>query len=357
MFEKIEELERRYQELESLLADPGVLANQTDFRKYSREHAELNELVAAYRRYKKVLSEIEGNRTLLAEADAEIREMAEAELAELEASKQELEGEIKLLLLPKDPNDDKSVVLEIRAGTGGDEAALFAGDLFRMYSRFAEACRWKVEIISASESEKGGFKEVVALVEGQGAYAKLKYESGTHRVQRVPETEAQGRIHTSACTVAVLPEAEDIDVDINPVDLKIDVYRSSGAGGQHVNTTDSAVRITHIPTGIVVACQEERSQIKNRAKAMKVLKSKMLDIMVTEQNAKLAAERKQQVGSGDRSERIRTYNFPQGRLTDHRIGLTLYRLDSIMAGDIAEVVDGLRTFYQMEALKAQSEAA
>jgi len=355
MFEKIEELERRLQELEALLADPQVLGNQAEFRKLSREHAELSPLIEAYRRYRKILAEIEGNRELL--ADPEMKEMAEAELEPLEAQKGVLEGEIKLLLLPKDPNDDKSIILEIRAGTGGDEAALFAGDLFRMYGRFAESNRWKVEIISASESEKGGFKEVVALVEGQGVYSRLKYESGTHRVQRVPETEAQGRIHTSACTVAVLPEAEDIDIDINPTDLKIDVYRSSGAGGQHVNTTDSAVRITHLPTGIVVACQEERSQIKNRAKAMKVLKSRMLDILQTEQNAKMAADRKSQVGSGDRSERIRTYNFPQGRMTDHRIGLTLYRLDSIMAGDIGEIVDGLRAHYQMEALQAQSEAA
>lgn len=353
MFEKIEELERRYEELESLLADPAVIANQPEFRKLSREHNDLAALVEAYRRYKKVIAEIEDNRELL--SDPEMKEMAEAELADLEAKKEMLEGEIKLLLLPKDPNDDKSVVLEIRAGTGGDEAALFSGDLFRMYSRFAESNRWKVELISASESERGGYKEVVALVEGQGVYSRLKYESGTHRVQRVPETEAQGRIHTSACTVAVLPEAEDIDIDINPADLKIDVYRSSGAGGQHVNTTDSAVRITHLPTGIVVACQEERSQIKNRAKAMKVLKSKMLDILTTEQNARMAADRKQQVGSGDRSERIRTYNFPQGRMTDHRIGLTLYRLDSIMTGDVTEIVDALRAHYQMEALQAQSE--
>ncbi|BDV44494.1 peptide chain release factor 1 [Geotalea uraniireducens] len=355
MFDKIQELERRYQELESLLADPTVIANQPEFRKLSREHNDLTELVEAFRRYKKVLAEIDGNRELL--ADPEMKEMAEAELGELAERKEALEGEIKILLLPKDPNDNKNIIIEIRAGTGGDEAALFAGDLFRMYSRFAERNRWKVDVMSSSESERGGFKEVVALVEGQGAFAKLKYESGTHRVQRVPETEAQGRIHTSACTVAVLPEAEDIEVDINPTDLKIDVYRSSGAGGQHVNTTDSAVRITHLPTGIVVACQEERSQIKNRAKAMKVLKSRMLDILTTEQNAKLAADRKQQVGSGDRSERIRTYNFPQGRLTDHRIGLTLYRLDAIMEGDIGEVVDALRAHYQMEALKAQSEAA
>jgi len=357
MLHKIEELERRYEELEFLLSDPAVIGNQVEFRRLSKEHFELSALVAAYRDYKKVTAELEDNRELLAEPDPEIREMAEAEQRELESRRSRLEDEIKFLLLPKDPNDDRSVVLEIRAGTGGEEAALFAGDLFRMYSRFAEANRWKVEVISLSESDLGGFKEIIALVEGQGAYAKLKYESGTHRVQRVPDTEAQGRIHTSACTVAVLPEAEDIDIDINPADLKIDVYRSSGAGGQHVNTTDSAVRITHLPTGIVVACQEERSQIKNRAKAMKVLKSRMLDIMVSEQNAKLAADRKQQVGSGDRSERIRTYNFPQGRMTDHRIGLTLYRLDAIMAGDIGETVDALRAHYQMEALKAQSEAA
>ena len=352
MFEKIEELERRFQELESLLADPAVIGNQVEFRRLSREHADLSDLVETYRRYRKLLADIDDNRELL--SDPDMREMAEEELATLEAEKERIEGEINLLLLPKDPNDDRSVILEIRAGTGGDESALFAGDLFRMYQRYADANRWRVEVISASESERGGFKEIVAAVEGTGVYAKLKYESGTHRVQRVPETEAQGRIHTSACTVAILPEAEDIDIDINPADLKIDVYRSSGAGGQHVNTTDSAVRITHLPTGIVVACQEERSQIKNRAKAMKVLKSRILDIMQSEQAAKMAADRKQQVGSGDRSERIRTYNFPQGRLTDHRIGLTLYRLDSIMAGDLGEITDSLRAYYQMEALKQQA---
>jgi len=357
MLHKIEELERRFDELESLLADPSVLGNQVEFRRLSKEHYELSALVSTYRDYKKIVAQMDDNRELLNEADPEMREMAAAELKELEGSRERLEEEIKLLLLPKDPNDDRSVVLEIRAGTGGDEAALFAGDLFRMYSRYAESNRWKVDIISSSESALGGFKEIVALVEGQGVYARFKYESGAHRVQRVPDTEAQGRIHTSACTVAVLPEADDIDIDINPADLKIDVYRSSGAGGQHVNTTDSAVRITHIPTGIVVACQEERSQIKNRSKAMKVLKSKMMDLMVSEQNAKMAADRKQQVGSGDRSERIRTYNFPQGRMTDHRIGLTLYRLDAIMTGDIGEIIDSLRAHYQMEALKAQSEAA
>src|SRR5512136_165718 len=353
MFEKIEELERRFQELESLLADPAVIGNQVEFRKLSREHAELGPLVDAYRRYVKVMAEIDGNRELL--GDAEMKEMGEEELQVLEKEKERLEEEINLLLLPQDPNDNKNVILEIRAGTGGDESALFAGDLFRMYSRFADLNRWRVEVISASESERGGFKEIIASVEGQGVYAKLKYESGTHRVQRVPETEAQGRIHTSACTVAIMPEAEEFDIDNNPADLKIDVYRSSGAGGQHVNTTDSAVRITHIPTGIVVACQEERSQIKNRAKAMKVLKSRMLDILQNEQNAKMAADRKSQVGSGDRSERIRTYNLPQGRMTDHRIGLTLYRLDTIMTGEIGEIVDSLRAHYQMEALQEQSQ--
>jgi len=353
MMDKIEELERRYQELEALLSDPAVISNQPEFRKFSREHSDLSELVAAYRRYRKVLGEIADNRELL--ADPDMKEMAEDELKGLGAEKEQLDADIRMLLLPKDPNDDKSVILEIRAGTGGDESALFAGDLFRMYSRYAETNRWKVEIISASESERGGYKEIIASVEGTGVFAKLKYESGTHRVQRVPETEAQGRIHTSACTVAIMPEAEDVDIDIRTDDLKIDVYRSSGAGGQHVNTTDSAVRITHLPTGTVVACQEERSQIKNRATAMKVLKTRILATIQQAQDSKLAADRKQQVGSGDRSERIRTYNFPQGRMTDHRIGLTLYRLDSIMTGEIAEITDALRAFYQMEALKAQSE--
>jgi peptide chain release factor 1 len=355
MLDRIKDLELRFQELESLLSDPVVIANQPEFRKLSRELADLTPLIEAFRTYRKVESELEGNRELL--SDPEMKEMAEAEMKSLEAEKERLEGDIRLLLLPKDPNDSRDVILEIRAGTGGDESALFAGDLFRMYCRFAEKNRWKVEVISASESERGGYKEIIASVEGEQVYAKMKYESGTHRVQRVPETEAQGRIHTSACTVAIMAEAEDVDIEINPTDLKIDVYRSSGAGGQHVNTTDSAVRITHIPTGTVVACQEERSQIKNRAKAMKVLKTRILDTIVQEQNARMAADRKQQVGSGDRSERIRTYNFPQGRMTDHRIGLTLYRLDAIMEGDIAEMVDALRAHYQMEALQAQSEAA
>jgi peptide chain release factor 1 len=353
MMDKIEELERRYQELEALLSDPAVISNQPEFRKLSREHSDLAPLIEAFRRYKKVLEELEENRELL--TDPEMKEMAEEEINRLGEEKERLDAEIKILLLPKDPNDSRDVILEIRAGTGGDESALFSGDLFRMYSRFAEKNRWKVEMLSCSESERGGYKEVIASIEGQDVFAKLKYESGTHRVQRVPETEAQGRIHTSACTVAIMAEAEDVDIDIRPDDLKIDVYRSSGAGGQHVNTTDSAVRITHLPTGTVVACQEERSQIKNRAKAMKVLKTRILDNILQEQNSRMAADRKQQVGSGDRSERIRTYNFPQGRMTDHRIGLTLYRLDSIMAGDIDEITDALRAHYQMEALKAQSE--
>ena len=353
MLDKIQDLEVRFQELESLLSDPTVIANQPEFRKLSREHADLTPLIEAYRRYRRVLDELEENRELL--TDPEMKEMAEEEITRLEEEKVSLEESLRILLLPKDPNDSRDVILEIRAGTGGDESALFAGDLFRMYSRYAERNRWKVDLLSCSESERGGYKEVIASIEGQDVYAKMKFESGTHRVQRVPETEAQGRIHTSACTVAIMAEAEDVEIDINPADLKIDVYRSSGAGGQHVNTTDSAVRITHLPTGTVVACQEERSQIKNRAKAMKVLKTRILDTIQQEQNAKLAAERKQQVGSGDRSERIRTYNFPQGRMTDHRIGLTLYRLDSIMAGDIDEITDALRAHYQMEALKAQSE--
>jgi len=354
MLDKIEELERRFQELEALLSDPVTINNQPEFRKLSREHSDLSPLVDVYRRYRKVIEQIEENKEML--DDPEMKAMAEEELTSLSEEKESLDGEIRLLLLPKDPNDSRNVILEIRAGTGGDESALFSGDLFRMYSRFAEKNRWKVEMLSCSESERGGYKEVIASIEGQDVYAKLKYESGTHRVQRVPETEAQGRIHTSACTVAIMAEAEDVDIDIRPDDLKIDVYRSSGAGGQHVNTTDSAVRITHIPTGTVVACQEERSQIKNRAKAMKVLKTRILDNIQQEQNSRMAADRKSQVGSGDRSERIRTYNFPQGRMTDHRIGLTLYKLDMIMAGEINEIVDGLRQHYQMEALKAQSEA-
>jgi peptide chain release factor 1 len=353
MFKKLEEVVDRFQEDEGVLSEPSVVSDQDKFRALTKEHADLSEVVETYGRYKKVCEEIEGSRGLLRDADPDLREMAKAELPELEARKEELAQQLKVLLLPRDPNDDKNIILEIRAGTGGEEAALFAADLFRMYSRYADTRGWRVEIMSSSESDICGFKEVIAMISGQRVYSRLKYESGTHRVQRVPETETQGRIHTSACTVAVLPEADDVDVEIDPSDLRIDVYRASGAGGQHVNKTESAVRITHIPTGVVVSCQDEKSQHKNKAKAMKVLKSRILDRMLADQQAKMAADRKSQVGSGDRSERIRTYNFPQGRCTDHRIGLTLYRLDSIMQGNLDEFIDAVVTHYQAEVLSSQ----
>ena len=353
IFDKLEEVVDRFQEVEGLLSDPTVLADQKRFRDLTREHAELSEPVEVYRRYRQVQQEIEDNRELMRDDDPDMREMAREELPVLEKEAEELAEKLTILMLPKDPNDGKNIILEIRAGTGGDEAALFAGDMFRAYSRYAEKHRWKVEIMSSSESGVGGFKEVIAMISGENVYSRLKYESGTHRVQRVPETEAQGRIHTSACTVAVLPEAEEVDLDINPSDLRIDLYRASGAGGQHVNKTESAVRITHIPTGVVVACQDEKSQHKNKARAMKVLRSRILDAMEAEKNAEMAADRKSQVGSGDRSERIRTYNFPQGRCTDHRIGLTLYKLDAIMQGDLDEVFDALITYYQAEQMAHQ----
>ncbi|RMF42507.1 MAG: peptide chain release factor 1 [Deltaproteobacteria bacterium] len=353
MFHKLDEVEERFREVESLLADPATMADQKRYLGLTREHADLAEVVRVYGEYRRVGEELEGNRELLRDEDADLREMARAEIPDLEERQRQLEEELKLLLLPRDPNDDKNVILEIRAGTGGDEAALFAGDLFRMYSRYAEQRGWKVELLSASESDAGGFKEVVAMVSGDRVFSRLKFERGTHRVQRVPETETQGRIHTSACTVAVLPEAEDVDVEINPSDLRIDLFRASGAGGQHVNKTESAVRITHIPTGIVVSCQDEKSQHKNRARAMKVLQARLFDQIQAEQNARQAADRKSQVGSGDRSERIRTYNFPQGRCTDHRIGLTLYKLDQIMQGDLDEVIDALLTHEQAELLAGQ----
>lgn len=353
MFNKLEEVEDRFREVEGLLSDPGVMTQQKRFLELSREHAELASVVEVYREYKRVGEDINGNRELLQDGDPEMRELARNELPELETLRDELAQKLKLLLLPKDPNDEKNVILEIRAGTGGDEAALFAADLFRMYSRFAEGQRWTVETMSVSESEAGGLKEVIAMISGKRVYSQLKYESGTHRVQRVPATETQGRIHTSACTVAVLPEAEDVDLEVDPGDLRIDVYRASGAGGQHVNKTESAVRITHLPTGVVVSCQDEKSQHKNKAKAMKVLKSRILDQMVADQQAQMAADRKSQVGSGDRSQRIRTYNFPQGRCTDHRIGLTLYRLESIMQGSLSELIEPLTMHFQSESLAAQ----
>lgn len=355
MFGNLEEVVERFHEVESLLSDPAVIADQKRYRELSKEHADLSGVVAVYGRYKQVCGDIEGNRELLQDNDPEMKELAKAELPELEEQQAELEAELKILLLPKDPNDDKNIILEIRAGTGGDEAALFAADLFRMYSRYADRNRWKVEMMSVSETDGGGFKEVVAMISGERVYSRLKFESGTHRVQRVPDTETQGRIHTSACTVAVLPEAEDVDIDISPADLRVDLYRASGAGGQHVNKTESAVRLTHIPTGVVVACQDEKSQHKNKAKAMKVLKSRIYDQMLAERQAEMAADRKNQVGSGDRSERIRTYNFPQGRCTDHRIGLTLYKLDAIMHGDVDEVIEALITDQQAAQMSQQDQ--
>jgi peptide chain release factor 1 len=354
MFQKLHEVENRYQELERLLTDPKVLSNPKELQKLARERAERVKLVETYRIYQKVKAEIQASQELLAEADEEIRELAKTELQSLKEKQTALEQEMKILLLPKDSRDDKNIFLEIRAGTGGEEAALFAAQLFRMYAKYAEANRWRVEVVSENPTGLGGFKEIIALVEGKGVFSRLKYESGAHRVQRVPVTESSGRIHTSAVTVAVLPEADEVEIEINPNDLRIDVYRSSGPGGQSVNTTDSAVRITHIPTGMVVTCQDEKSQHKNKAKALKVLRARLLDQLLEAQQSEISEARKTQVGSGDRSERVRTYNFPQNRVTDHRIGLTLYRLDNFMEGNIGEIIDALNTHYQAEALKAGS---
>lgn len=352
MFEKLNALEERYEELTQKLSAPEVIANQEHFRKYAKSHAELGEVVEKYREYKKVAQEIADTKELLhTETDHEMRELVKGELEELEPRIEEIEQELRILLIPKDPNDEKNIVLEIRAGTGGEEAALFAGDLFRMYLKYAEQQGWNVDVMSQNPIGIGGFKEIIALIEGKGVYSRLKFESGVHRVQRVPITEASGRIHTSAVTVAVLPEAEEVEIDINPEELRIDVYRSSGPGGQSVNTTDSAVRITHIPTGIVVSCQDEKSQHKNRAKALKILRARLLDKAQSEQRQAIARDRKNQVGSGDRSERIRTYNFPQSRVTDHRINLTLYALDSILEGKLDSVIEPLITSAKAEALK------
>jgi len=352
MIAKLKGIEERFIKLEQLLSDPAVISDQKKYQEYLIEHGELNKIVPKFREYEGLLDEHKEAKELLRDPDSEIRTMAKEELPELESNIDKIESELNILLIPKDPRDDKNVLLEIRAGTGGEEAGIFAGNLFRMYSRYVESKNWKMEIIEKNSSSSGGFKEIVSLVNGKGAFSSFKYASGTHRVQRVPETETQGRVHTSAVTVAVLPEAEDIDIDINPADLKVDVFRASGPGGQSVNTTDSAVRITHTPTGVTATCQDEKSQHKNKAKAMGVLKARILDAKVREEDAKRAAERKGQVGSGDRSGRIRTYNFPQGRMTDHRIGLTLYKLDSIMEGNIQEIIDELQTYNQAQALKA-----
>jgi peptide chain release factor 1 len=353
MFQRIKDIEKRYEELERLLSDPAVIANRSEYQKLAKEHADLSALIETFREYEKTGRQLDEAQQMLREGDEELRELAKEEIPQLKARVEELEQRITVLLLPKDPNDDKNVILEIRAGTGGDEAGLFAADLFRMYARYAETSGWRVEVLSSSAaSGMGGFKEVIAMIEGRGAYSRLKYESGVHRVQRVPVTEAQGRIHTSAVTVAVLPEAEDVEVHIDPNEIRVDVFRSGGHGGQSVNTTDSAVRVTHIPTGLVVSCQDEKSQLKNKNKAMKVLRARLLDKMQAESDAQMSEARRKQVGSGDRSERIRTYNFPQGRMTDHRIGLTLYNLQSILDGEIQPIIDELTNYYQTEALKS-----
>ena len=352
MLEKLEEVEGRFAKVEEYLGDGEIVRDQAAYQKLAKEHSDLAPLIGKYRRLKTLNEAIRQNAELLEDPDPEMRDLARTEMQQLREQSTHVEEEIMVLLLPKDPNDEKNTLLEIRAGTGGEEAALFAADLFRLYSKFAEIMHWRVEVMSDHPTGMGGFKEIIVLIEGQGAYSKLKYESGVHRVQRVPSTEAQGRLHTSAVTVAVLPEAEEVDVVIDPEEIRVDVFRSSGPGGQSVNTTDSAIRITHLPTGLVVSCQDEKSQHKNKAKALKILRARILDLKVKEQQDKIAENRKSQVGSGDRSERIRTYNFPQNRLTDHRIGLTLYHLDEIMEGKLSEVIEALNTYYQSEHLKA-----
>ncbi|MBF0558268.1 MAG: peptide chain release factor 1 [Nitrospirae bacterium] len=351
MLEKLLSIEEKHTDITRALADPEVLSNTQAYMKYSKEQSDLIPIVEKIREYKKLLSDMEGVEEMLRSGDGEIKELAQQELEDLKKRKPILESELKLMLLPKDPRDEKNVILEIRAGTGGEEAALFGASLFRMYSKYAESRKWKIEVIDSSPTGLGGLKEIIANITGKGAYSKLKFESGVHRVQRVPVTETSGRIHTSAATVAVLPEAEEVDIKIDANDLRIDTFCSSGAGGQSVNTTYSAVRITHTPTGLVVQCQDERSQLKNREKALKVLRSRLLELEIEKKDRDRAADRKTQVGSGDRSERIRTYNYPQNRVTDHRIGLTLHKLDSVLEGAMDELIDALNTHYQAEYLK------
>jgi peptide chain release factor 1 len=358
MLEKLESIEKRYVELANKISDPEIIARQDEWRKLTKELASLEDIVFCFRDYKKVLKELKENKEMLNEVsdDDEMEELIKTEILSLEEKEEQFKEKLRVMLLPKDPNDEKDVIMEIRAGTGGDEAALFAGDLFRMYSRYAERQGWKVEMMDSNSTELGGFKEVIFAISGKGAYSRLKYESGVHRVQRIPTTETGGRIHTSAATVAVLPEAEEVDLQINPADIRIDIYRASGHGGQGVNTTDSAVRITHLPTDIVVTCQDERSQLKNRDKAMRVLRSRVLEKMQEEQNSKIAANRRHQVGSGDRSERIRTYNFPQGRITDHRINLTIYQLEDVLDGDLDNLIERINAEDQARKLAKTGES-
>lgn len=356
MLDKLQALEDKYEDLGHNISDPEIINDQARWQKLIKEHANLEQIVENFRGYKEVIQSIEDSKAMLEDdIDREFEDMVKAELTELQGKKEVLEDELKVLLLPKDPNDDKSVIVEIRGAVGGEEAALFAGSLFRMYTRYAERQGWKIDMLSSNATDIGGYKEVVFEIDGKGAYSKLKYESGAHRVQRVPDTESSGRVHTSTATVAVLPEAEDVEVNINPNDLRIDVFRSGGHGGQSVNTTDSAVRITHLPSGVVVTCQDEKSQLKNKEKAMKHLKTKLLEAETARHNAEIASDRKSQVGTGDRSERIRTYNFPQGRVTDHRIGLTIYQLDSFMDGDIIEMIDALNNSAQAEKLTSEGQ--
>ena len=353
MFDKLDFIVEKYKDMSLKVSDPDVIADQPTWQRYIKDMGEMEPIVKKYEEYKKAKEELSTAKEILeTENDEELRELAKLEVNDNEEKLEGLSEELRVLLIPKDPNDDKNVILEVRAGTGGEEAALFGQNLLRMYIRYAERHRWKTEIIEINDTGMGGIKEAVMLIKGKGAYSRLKYESGVHRVQRVPETESSGRIHTSAATVAVLPEVEDVDVALDPNDVRVDVYRASGNGGQCVNTTDSAVRLTHIPTGLVVTCQDEKSQIKNKEKAFKVLKSRLYDLKLQEQQSEIAAERRSQIGSGDRSERIRTYNFPQGRCTEHRIGMTLYKLDAILDGDIDEIIDGLITNDQAEKMKA-----